>query len=42
LDDYAEGDKVNNNYNFDVKVDTHNFSVQDFIGVGINQNQTFE
>ncbi|MDD3301976.1 MAG: hypothetical protein PHN31_00330 [Candidatus Gracilibacteria bacterium] len=42
LDDYTEGDKINNSYSFDVKVDTHDFSTQDYKNVGVNQNQTFE
>ncbi len=42
LDDYVEWDKVNNNYNFDVKVETNNFEVKDYLGVWIDQNQTFK
>lgn len=42
LDDYAEWDKIYNNYNFDVKVNTENFDVDDYLWVWINQNQTFK
>jgi hypothetical protein len=42
VDDYSEWDKENNKYNFDIKVDTHDFVPKEYKGVWIKENQVFD